>query len=156
MTPPSSSRPYEILLVEDNPGDVRLVTEALKDGGQPKQIHVAEDGVVAMEMLRGHDPDSEAPWPDLILLDLNLPRKHGHEVLAEIRQDERLHLTPVIVFTSSAAEQDIRRAYELHANCYVTKPGGFDELMEAIKRIECFWLTIAALPSRSAGSPVPG
>ncbi len=141
-----SSRPFEILLVEDNPGDVRLVTEALCEGDVPKNVHVAEDGVAALEFLRGEA--GRAGAPDLILLDLNLPRRSGHEVLAEVRADENLRRTPVIVFTSSAAESDVRLAYELQANCYVTKPSGFTELSAAIRRIERFWLQTATLPSR--------
>ncbi len=148
MNPLRDSRPCQILLVEDNPGDVRLAREALEDGRIPKNIHVAEDGVAAIEYLRGLDDARDRAWPDIVLLDLNLPRKNGHEVLAEIRSDERFRQTPVIVFTSSAAEQDVHQAYNLHANCYVTKPGGFIELMETIKKIESFWLGTATLPTR--------
>ncbi len=148
MNPLWDSRPCQILLVEDNPGDVRLAREALEDGRIPKNIHVAEDGVAAIEYLRGLDDARDQAWPDIVLLDLNLPRKNGHEVLAEIRSDERFRQTPVIVFTSSAAEQDVHQAYNLHANCYVTKPGGFIELMETIKKIESFWLGTATLPTR--------
>jgi two-component system, chemotaxis family, response regulator Rcp1 len=141
-----NAKPFEILIVEDNPGDVRLAMEALQEGEVAKNIHVAEDGVAALEYLCS-DEGRQHP-PDLILLDLNLPRRHGHEVLAGVREDERLRTTPVIIFTSSAAEPDVRQAYDLHANCYVTKPSGFAELSDAIRKIETFWLVIATLPSR--------
>jgi CheY-like chemotaxis protein len=147
MSLPSADRPFEVLLVEDNPGDVRLAMEALREGEVPKNIHVAEDGIVALEFL--FSGEENARRPDLVLLDLNLPKRDGHEVLAEIRKDRRLRTTPVIIFTSSAAEPDIRRAYELQANCYITKPSGFGELFEAIRRIETFWLTVATLPTRT-------
>ncbi len=143
-------RPFEVLLVEDNPGDVRLAKEVLAEGKVPKNIHVAHDGVEAVELLRAGTRNGGSWVPDLILLDLNLPKKTGHDVLAEIRADERLRNTPVIIFTSSAAEPDIRQAYELHANCYVTKPTGFTDLMDTIKQIETFWLATATLPTRGA------
>ena len=144
-------RPYQVLLVEDNPGDVRLEMEVLRACAAPVEIHVAEDGVVALEML--HGAGGRPPLiPDLVLLDLNLPRKTGHEVLAEIRADRNLALTPVVVFTSSSAEPDVRKAYENHANCFLTKPSGFDNLMETIRQIEEFWLSRVSLPTR-AGSP---
>jgi len=141
-----NAKPFEILIVEDNPGDVRLAMEALREGEVAKNIHVVEDGVAALDYLHS-DVGCRNP-PDLILLDLNLPRRHGHEVLAAVRGDQRLRTTPVIVFTSSAAEPDVRQAYDLHANCYVTKPSGFAELSDAIRKIETFWLVIATLPSR--------
>jgi CheY-like chemotaxis protein len=141
-----SSRPFAILLVEDNPGDVRLAMEALRDGKVPKRIHVAEDGVAALDYLWSEAGRAEPP--DLILLDLNLPKRSGHEVLAEVRADDRLRATPVIVFTSSAAEPDVRQSYALQANCYITKPSGFSELSAAIRRIESFWLQTATLPTR--------
>ena len=148
MSSMAETRPFVILLVEDNPGDVRLAREALKEGKVSKHIHVAEDGVEALTFLRNSLKNGGEQGPDLVLLDLNLPGKNGHEVLAAIRADEQLRQTPVIVFTSSAAEPDIHRAYELHANCYVTKPTGFAELIDTIKRIESFWLTTATLPTR--------
>lgn len=147
MSYTSGMKPFEVLLVEDNPGDVRLAMEALREGKVPKNIHVAEDGVEALEFLRNRPG---AP-PDLILLDLNLPRVNGHEVLAEIRADQRLRLVPVIIFSSSTAEPDIHGAYDQHASCYVTKPTGFNELMDAIRRIESFWFNTATLPSRAGG-----
>ncbi|MCW5982101.1 MAG: response regulator [Bryobacteraceae bacterium] len=145
MSVVAGGRPFNVLLVEDNPGDVRLVMEALREGRAPKRVHVAADGVEALDYLFGR---REQALPDLILLDLNLPRKSGHEVLAAIRSDESLRRTPVVIFTSSAADQDVRAAYELFANCYVVKPGGFSELMEAIRGIENFWLHTATLPYR--------
>ncbi len=141
------SKPFEVLIVEDNPGDVRLAMEALREGVVAKNIQVAEDGVAAIDFLREAE---DSAIPDLILLDLNLPRKNGHEVLTEIRADRRLRLIPVVVFTSSAADSDISQAYDARANCYVTKPSGFAELSDRIHQIEVFWLTVANLPSRPA------
>ena len=137
--------PFNVLLVEDNPGDVRLAMEALREGTIPKKVHVVGDGVEALDYLNSLGTKD---LPDLVLLDLNLPRKNGHEVLAAIRANDRLRLTAVVVFTSSAAEQDIRSAYELHANSYVIKPQGFAELAETIHSIERFWLQTAAIPFR--------
>lgn len=146
-------RPFDVLLVEDNPGDVLLAKEALRRGKVPKCIHVAEDGVEAIAYLQTCGRNGAPRGPDLILLDLNLPRKSGHEVLAEIRADKHLRQTPVIIFTSSAAEQDICKAYELHANCYVTKPQGFAELTEVLEQIERFWLSTVTLPGRNGSHP---
>jgi len=146
----SGGRPFEVLLVEDNPGDVRLAMEALRAGELSKTIHVAQDGVEALEFLQGRAEGKE-PLPDLILLDLNLPKKSGHDVLAAIRADRTLREIPVIIFTSSAAGPDVRRAYALHANCYITKPPGLTELMETIRQIETFWLRTATLPGRADG-----
>ena len=142
-------KPFEVLLVEDNPGDVRLTMEALRAGDLPKTVHVAQDGVEALEFLQGRAGGRESPLPDLILLDLNLPKKSGHEVLAVIRANAALQAIPVVIFTSSAAEPDVRRAYDLHANCYVTKPPGLVELMETIRQIEIFWLRTVTLPGRT-------
>lgn len=138
------SRPVEILLVEDNPGDVRLTQEALKDGRVMVNLTVASDGVEAMEILRGHRAANTRP--DLIVLDLNLPRKNGREVLEEIKADEELKRIPVIVMTTSKAETDIYKAYNLNANCYVTKPVDLDEFLNVVRSIEDFWLTIVTLP----------
>jgi len=149
MSSPLSSKPFEVLLVEDNPGDVRLAKEALREGAAPKNIHVAEDGVAAVEHLRSLSGARDRELPDLVLLDLNLPKMNGHEVLEEIRRDERLCLIPVVVFTSSAAAPDIRQAYRARASCYVTKPSGYAGLVDTIKRIERFWLSVATLPSRA-------
>lgn len=137
----------EILLVEDNPGDARLTAEALKDGKFHVNLQVARDGVEALAKLRQESPYQDAPRPDLILLDLNIPKKDGREVLTEIRADPKLARIPVVVLTTSAAEQDILRAYELNANCYITKPVDFDQFVDIVRSIESFWLTIVKLPS---------
>lgn len=136
----------EILLVEDNPGDVRLTREALKDGKIVNNLHVAEDGVDALAFLRREGKYHNAVRPELILLDLNLPKKDGREVLAEIKADKELKRIPVVILTSSAAEQDIVRSYNLHANCYVTKPVDLDQFINVVKSIEHFWLTVVKLP----------
>ena len=140
------SRPVEILLVEDNPGDVRLTQEALKDGRVMVNLTVAMDGVEAMEILRGAGSHAGKVKPDLIVLDLNLPRKNGREVLEEIKADDELKRIPVIVMTTSKAEADIHKAYNLNANCYVTKPVDLDEFLNVVRSIEDFWLTIVTLP----------
>lgn len=140
-------RPIEILLVEDNPGDVRLTREALRDGKVRNVLHVAEDGVEAMAFLRREGNYADAPRPDVILLDLNLPRKDGREVLAEIKADETLRRIPIVVMTTSSAEQDILRTYDLHANCYITKPVDLDQFIEVVRSIQEFWLTIVKLPT---------
>lgn len=139
-------KPVEILLVEDNPGDVRLTVEALKDGKVSNNLSVVGDGVEALAFLRGEGKYANASRPDLILLDLNLPRKDGREVLAEIKTDEHLKRIPVVVLTSSEAEQDILKAYDLHVNCYITKPVDLDQFIKVVKSIECFWFTIVKLP----------
>ena len=136
----------EILLVEDNPGDVRLTREALKDGKIINKLHVAEDGVEALAFLRREGKYHNAVRPELILLDLNLPKKDGREVLAEIKADKELKRIPVVILTSSAAEQDIVRSYNLHANCYVTKPVDLDQFINVVKSIEHFWLSVVKLP----------
>ena len=135
-----------ILLVEDNPGDVRLTKEALKEAKVRNQLFVVEDGVAAMQFLNRENEYTDAPRPDLILLDLNLPRKDGREVLEEIKQDSSLKRIPVVVLTTSQAEEDILRTYNLHANCYVTKPVDLDQFITIVKSIEDFWLTIVRLP----------
>lgn len=137
----------DILLVEDNPGDVRLTREALKEAKVRNQLHVVEDGVAAMQFLRGEGGFTNVPRPDLILLDLNLPKKDGREVLEEIKQDPDLMRVPVVVLTTSQAEEDILRSYNLHANCYVTKPVDLDQFITIVKSIEDFWLTIVKLPT---------
>lgn len=141
-------RPAEILLVEDNPGDARLTQEALREGKLRNNLYHVRDGVEAMAFLKREEPFAEAPVPDLIFLDLNLPRKDGREVLNEIRQDRRLELIPVVVLTTSEAEQDIVKSYQLHANCYVTKPVDLEKFLAIIHTIEDFWLTVVALPRR--------
>ena len=141
--------PIDILLVEDNPGDVRLTVEALKEGKVLNTLSVARDGVEALAFLRKAGKHGEAPRPDLILLDLNLPKKDGREVLAEIKADESLKRIPVVVLTTSQAEQDIIRSYSLYANCYITKPVDLDQFITVLQSIEDFWLTIVKLPPRS-------
>jgi CheY-like chemotaxis protein len=142
------SRPVEILLVEDNPGDVRLTREALREGKVHNNLYIAKDGVEALAFLRREGAEfADAVRPDLILLDLNLPRKDGREVLEEIKADPSLRHIPVVVLTSSEAEQDIVRAYDLHANCYVSKPVDLDQFITVVQSIENFWFTIVKLPS---------
>jgi len=143
-----NSRPIEILLVEDNPGDVRLTLEAFKECKVLNNFTVMNDGVGALAYLRREGQHAEAVQPQLILLDLNLPKKDGREVLAEIKADERLMKIPVVVFTTSAAEEDIARAYSRHANCYITKPADLDQYLRVVHSIESFWLTMVKLPSR--------
>ncbi len=142
----ANGTPIEILLVEDNPADVRLTFEALKDGKISNGMHVAKDGVEALDFLFRRGAFAEVPRPDLILLDLNLPKKDGREVLAEIKADPDLKRIPVVVLTTSGAEDDIIRSYNLHANCYVTKPVDLEQFMEVVRTIEDFWLTIVSLP----------
>ncbi|HPE98199.1 MAG: response regulator [Chitinophagales bacterium] len=137
-----------ILLVEDNPGDIRLTQEAFKEGTIPKTLHVVKDGVEAMEFLRQRGKYAEAPMPDIILLDLNLPRKDGREVLADIKADEHLRFIPVIILTTSDSEQDISRAYSLYANCFVTKPVDLEQFIFIIRQIEIFWFQVTKLPTR--------
>lgn len=141
--------PIEILLVEDNPGDVRLTVEVLKDGRIANTLNVVGDGVEALEYLRREGRFAGASPVDLILLDLNLPRKDGREVLAEIKADPELRKVPVIVLTTSAAESDIMAAYDLHANCYITKPVDLDMFMDVVRSIEDFWLNIVRLPAEA-------
>ena len=140
------SKPIEILLVEDNPGDVRLVEEALKEGKVRNALHVVYDGVEAITFLRQQGEYTGIPRPDLILLDLNLPRKDGREVLAEIKEDEDLKRIPVVVLTTSQSEIDILKSYNLHANCYITKPVDLEQFLGVVKSIENFWLTVVKLP----------
>ncbi len=137
----------EILLVEDNPGDIRLTQEALKEGNIPNNLHTVMDGAEAIKFLFREGTYTEAKRPDLILLDLNLPKKDGREVLSKIKADNDLKKIPVVVLTTSNAETDILKAYDLHANCYITKPVDFNRFIEVIKSIEQFWLTIVRLPS---------
>jgi chemotaxis family two-component system response regulator Rcp1 len=136
----------EILLVEDSPADVLLTREAFEQNKILNSLHVAEDGVQAMDFLHKRGAYASAPRPDLILLDLNLPRKNGREVLAEIKADPELRKIPIVVLTTSSAEEDILKAYDLNANCYVVKPVGFDNFMEAIQSIRHFWFSIVTLP----------
>jgi chemotaxis family two-component system response regulator Rcp1 len=142
----SPGKPIEILMAEDNPGDVRLTMEALRDAKVLNHMSVAADGVEAMAFLRREGQHAHAPRPDLILLDLNMPRKDGREVLAEIKEDLDLRRIPVVVLTTSTAEKDIMESYDLHANCYIAKPVDLDQFLDVVKSIEDFWLTIVRLP----------
>lgn len=146
MTIPMTYHEIEILLVEDNPGDVRLTQEALAEGKVLNHLSVAEDGVVALAHLRREGAFSEAPWPDIILLDLNLPRMDGRELLAIIKSDPELKSIPVVILTTSKAEEDILKSYDLHANCYITKPVDLERFITVVKSVEEFWFTIVKLP----------
>lgn len=139
-------RPVEFLLVEDNPGDVRLTREALKDSKVRNNLNVLGDGISALAYLRRESPYENALRPDIILLDLNLPKMDGREVLSKIKADPAFRCIPVVVITSSEAEQDILRTYDLHVNCYVTKPVDLDQFIKVVQSIESFWLTIVQLP----------
>ncbi len=147
----TESHPVEILLVEDSPSDTDLTLEALKDFKVRNHVSVVEDGVQAMQFLRRQAPFEQAPRPDLIMLDLNLPRKDGREVLAEIKMDDDLKTIPIVVLTTSRAEQDVLRAYQLNANCYITKPVDFNQFLDVVRSIESFWLFVVTLPSAPAG-----
>jgi two-component system, chemotaxis family, response regulator Rcp1 len=138
--------PIEVLLVEDSPGDVRLTREAFKDAKVHINLHVASDGAEAMDFLNRDGKHSDVPRPDLILLDLNLPKKDGREVLDEIKQSPILKCIPVVILTTSASDEDILRSYRLHANCYITKPVGLDGFLEVVKSIDTFWLSVVKLP----------
>ena len=136
----------EILLVDDNPGDVRLTEEALKYGMVENRLHTASDGVEALNFLRRLGRHADAPRPDIILLDLNMPRMNGRQLLAEIKEDSVLKKIPVVILTGSREMDDIVRTYDLHANCYVTKPIDFEQFIEMVKSITDFWLTVVILP----------
>ena len=138
--------PVEILLVEDNPGDVRLTREALKEGKVYNNLHWAKDGVEALEFLQRQGKHAKAPRPDIILLDLNLPKMDGREVLAVIKNDADLKHIPVVVLTTSEAEEDVLKSYELHANCYVTKPVDLEKFIHVVQSIDRFWLSVVTLP----------
>jgi CheY-like chemotaxis protein len=144
MTQPGESQPIVVLLVEDDPGDVVLIQEAFEHNKVRNRLHVVGDGVEAMEFLRNGGGER----PDLILLDLNLPRKDGREVLAEVKGDPELRSIPVVVLTTSKAEEDILRSYDLHANAYVTKPVDFNRFIEVVRQIDEFFVTVVKLPSR--------
>lgn len=139
-------RPVEILLVEDNPGDVRLTQEVFKEGKVNNFLHVVYNGEEAMDFLHNVGRFANVPRPDIILLDLNLPRKDGREVLAEIKADPDLKRIPVVVLTTSEAESDLLQSYNLHANCYIVKPVDLDQFIDVVKTIEGFWLQIVKLP----------
>jgi two-component system, chemotaxis family, response regulator Rcp1 len=142
-----NGRPVEILLVEDNPADVRLTQEAFREAKVRNNLYVAYDGVAALDFLHRANGYLDVPRPDIVLLDLNLPKKDGREVLAEIKEDDALKRIPVVILTTSTAEQDILRTYDLHANCYINKPVDLEKFMTLVKSIEDFWLTIVKLPS---------
>ena len=148
----SDWRPVEILLVEDNAGDVELTREALETAKISNRLHVVDDGAEALDFLFQRGRFAGVPRPDIILLDLNLPKKDGRQVLSEIKADPALAQIPVVVLTTSQAEEDILCAYQLHANCYVTKPVDFDQFLHIISTIEEFWLTVVNLPKRMVGS----
>ena len=139
-------RPVEILLVDDNPGDIRLTQEALKDSKVLNNLHVVEDGLEALNFLRKIGEFKNELTPDLILLDLNLPKKNGREVLVEIKEDKILKQIPVVILTISRAEEDIYKSYELHANCYITKPVDMNQFIKIVRSIESFWFSIVKLP----------
>lgn len=147
MNDESNGRPVEVLLVEDNAGDVRLTQEALREAKVHNNLSVVNDGIEAMAFLRREGKYAQAPRPDLMLLDLNMPRKDGRQVLAEVKADPELGRIPIVVLTTSKAEEDIVRSYELHANSYVTKPVDFEQFMKVVQSIEGFWLTVVKYPS---------
>jgi two-component system, chemotaxis family, response regulator Rcp1 len=140
---------FEILLVEDSPGDVRLTREALKDAKMYINLHVASDGIEAMAFLNCEGEHAASPRPDLILLDLNLPRKDGRQVLEEIKESHSLKTIPVVILTTSASDEDVLRSYQLHANCYITKPVDLEGFLRVITSIDTFWLSIVKLPSEA-------
>jgi two-component system, chemotaxis family, response regulator Rcp1 len=146
MSKVNFGKPIEILLVEDNPGDIRLTREALKEGKVLNNLSVAQDGVEALKILRQEIKGNRSYRPDLILLDLNLPKKDGREVLAEIKTDPELLRIPVAVLTTSSSEEDILKSYNLHANCYITKPLDINQFIDRVRSIEDFWFTIVTLP----------
>jgi chemotaxis family two-component system response regulator Rcp1 len=150
VTHPVYGQPIEILLVEDNPDDASLTVETLQEGRIRNNVTVVGDGVEAITFLRRQGKHANAPRPDLILLDLQLPRKNGREVLAEIKDDLELRAIPVVILTTSSSEKDVFETYQLHANCYVTKPVDLDEFIGAVRQIEDFWLTIVKLPRAAA------
>ena len=141
----------EVLLVEDSAGDVRLTREAFKDAKVHINLHVASDGIDAMAFLRREGEHANVPRPDLILLDLNLPKKDGREVLEEIKESPALKSIPVVILTTSASDADILRSYRLHANCYITKPVDLDGFLKVVKSIDSFWLSVVKLPQRGEG-----
>jgi CheY-like chemotaxis protein len=149
MAPQPLGRPAEILLVEDNSGDVELTREALDVAKVNNNLQVVSDGIEAIAYLRRQGPYAAAPRPDLILLDLNLPRKDGREVLAEIKADEELRVIPVVVLTTSRADEDILESYRLNANSYINKPGNFDGFADVVRAIDGFWFTVVLLPPRT-------
>jgi CheY-like chemotaxis protein len=148
MNPIDRPDPIEVLLVEDDPGDVLLIREAFEDNKVANRLHVVSDGVEALDFMRRTGVHAEAPRPDLVLLDLNLPRKDGREVLAEVKKDASLRTIPVVVLTTSSAEEDVLRSYNLHANAYVTKPVDFDRFIGVVRQIDQFFVSVVKLPNR--------
>jgi two-component system, chemotaxis family, response regulator Rcp1 len=151
MSDKAPAVPVEILLVEDNPADVRLTREALKEGKVYNNLHWAKDGVEALEFLRRQGKHAGAPRPDIVLLDLNLPKKDGRQVLQEIKNDDNLKRIPVVILTTSKAEEDVLKSYNLHANCYVAKPVDLEKFIIVVKSIDMFWLTVVTLPNGRDG-----
>ena len=147
MTPKPIGQPIEVLLVEDDPGDVLLIREAFEFNKVHNNLHVVNDGEQALEYLRKQGPHAEANRPDLVLLDLNLPRKDGREVLAEVKQDPELRTIPIVVLTTSEAEEDVLKSYQLHANAYVTKPVDFERFVSIVRQIDDFFVSVVRLPS---------
>jgi CheY-like chemotaxis protein len=148
MSPVDRPAPIEVLLVEDDPGDVLLIREAFADNKVANRLHVVADGVEALAFMRRADEYADAPRPDLVLLDLNLPRKDGREVLAEVKADDDLRSIPIVVLTTSQAEEDVLRSYDLHANAYVTKPVDFDRFIGVVRQIDQFFVSVVKLPKR--------
>ena len=146
MNSASAGRPIQILLAEDNPDDIELTVEALKDSRVRNRLIIVKDGEEAISYLQGKGKYQHAVRPDLILLDLNMPKKNGRDVLREIKNDPRLKRIPVVILTTSQAEEDIAHTYDLHANCYITKPVDFNQFLKVVKSIEDFWLTVVKLP----------
>jgi CheY-like chemotaxis protein len=146
MNSTSAGRPIQILLAEDNPDDIELTVEALKDSRVRNRLIVVKDGEEAISYLQGKGKYQHAVRPDLILLDLNMPKKNGRDVLREIKNDPKLKRIPVVILTTSQAEDDIAHTYDLHANCYITKPVDFNQFLKVVKSIEDFWLTVVKLP----------
>ncbi len=142
----STGKPINILIVEDNPGDARLIKEVLNEGKILNDLHIVKDGVEAMEFLHKRGEYAKAPRPDLIILDLNLPKKDGREVLAEVKSDQHLKSIPIVIMTTSNAEEDILKSYNLHANCYITKPLDFHQFVKVVESIENFWFSMVKLP----------
>jgi chemotaxis family two-component system response regulator Rcp1 len=143
----TTSRPIEILLIEDSATDVMLAEEALEQAKLRNNLHVVKDGVEAMAFLRREGKYSGVPRPDLMLLDLNMPRKDGREVLAEVKSDDKLKQIPVVVLTTSQAQEDVLKAYGLHANCYISKPVDFEQFANVVRAIDQFWFTVVTLPT---------
>ena len=148
MSAAAEPKPIEILLIEDSPTDILITQEAFEQARMFNRLHVVEDGVAALAFLRQQGQYAGMPRPDLILLDLNLPKKNGQEVLIELKADESLKIIPVVILTTSEAEEDILKSYGLHANCYITKPVGFDNFIEVVRSIRQFWFSIVTLPPR--------